>query len=111
MSNQIFYGRFFPSLYLPVDAIYLVTLLAVIAIPFSLIYAYFCLNDANLAHKLPNVMRAFFQGRLAVEGVKEASRKLQRRPIMVGDSIPPRTSRKYIIAGEVGLYFFVTILQ
>ncbi|KAH7882417.1 3-beta hydroxysteroid dehydrogenase/isomerase family-domain-containing protein [Phlebopus sp. FC_14] len=76
----------------------------------SLLFLYILLNDRKLS-QLPPEANALSPTRFSREDIIFASESLRKSPITIGDVLPPRTGRRYIVVGGAGFLGGWIVLQ
>ncbi|KAI0064910.1 NAD-P-binding protein [Artomyces pyxidatus] len=69
---------------------------------FLAFYLYVRLNDAKLMRLPPEVEATFSPHRVTPQDAREAAERLEKEPITIGEHLPPRTGRRYIVVGGAG---------
>lgn len=77
-----------------------------------LVYLYGKLNDAKLT-KVPPEVRAQASTDFSPENIRLTAARLKEFPVQIGNHLPPRTGRRYIVVGGVSEspYFDLTLLK
>ncbi|KAH7926262.1 NAD(P)-binding protein [Leucogyrophana mollusca] len=77
------------------------------------LYLYARINDRKLT-QLPPEAETFSPERFTPELVRAAATRLEKSPITVNDSLPPKTGRRYIVVGGAGFlggWIVIQLLQ
>lgn len=72
----------------------------------ALLVLYIRSNDQRLT-SIPESVLAVSPTRCTPEDVRLTAAKLQKSPISIGDQIPPKTGRRYIVVGGVNIFLTV----
>lgn len=67
----------------------------------SLVFLYGYLNDRKLGYLPPEVELVFSPARVTPQTVRAAAEALSKNPVVMGNFLPPKTGRRYIVVGGV----------